>query len=76
MPSEYVSSPHLFAKDSNGNAYAPGWATINFKMKHAIKKHYTVVIGMENITDVRYRTFGSGMTAAGRNFTIGVHASF
>jgi len=76
MPSEYVSSPHLFAKDSNGNAYAPAWTTINFKMKHAIKKHYTVVIGMENITDVRYRTFGSGMTAAGRNFTIGVHASF
>lgn len=76
MPTEYVSSPHLFALDSNGNPYAPAWTTLNLKMKHVIKKHYTVVLGIENIADVRYRTFGSGMSAAGRNFTIGMHASF
>jgi hemoglobin/transferrin/lactoferrin receptor protein len=76
MPAEYVSNPQLFAADSNGNPYAPAWTTVNLKMKQAIQKHFTVVLGVENIMDIRYRTFGSGMAAAGRNFTVGVHASF
>ena len=76
MPSEYIASPHLFTSDSNGNPYAPAWTIINFRMKQGIKKHYTVVFGVDNIADLRYRTFGSGMAAAGRNFSFGIHASF
>lgn len=76
MPQEYIANPHLFASDSNGNPYAPAWSIINIRMKHVIKKHYTLVFGIDNMTDLRYRTFGSGMAAAGRSFSLGIHASF
>ncbi|MFM7078657.1 MAG: TonB-dependent receptor plug domain-containing protein [Bacteroidota bacterium] len=76
MPSEYIASPHLFASDTNGNPYAPSWTIFNFRMKQGFKKHYTLVLGVDNIADLRYRTFGSGMAAAGRNISFGIHASF
>lgn len=76
MPFEYRSSPHLFASDSNGNPYSPAWTIVNLKMKHTIKKHFILTAGFENLMDIRYRTFGSGMAAAGRNLSIGLHASF
>lgn len=59
---------HLYAKDSNGNPYAPAWATFNFKSSFAVAKFITVDAGVENILDKRYRPYSSGITAPGRNF--------
>lgn len=76
MPFEYVSSPHLFASDGNGNPYAPGWTIVNLKAKHTFRKHYTIAVGVDNLTDVRYKTFGSGLVATGRSFHLGLHIGF
>ncbi len=67
---------HVYAVDANGNSYTPAWYTINFKGSYFFNKHISVNAGVENITNQLYRTFGSGISAAGRNFSISVRATF
>lgn len=59
---------HLYAKDGDGNPYAPAWATLNFKSSFAVAKFIMLDAGVENILDKRYRPYSSGITAPGRNF--------
>jgi hemoglobin/transferrin/lactoferrin receptor protein len=61
---------HLYAKDKNGNPYAPNWATLNVKTTFTASKYLTVDAGVENIFDKRYRAYSSGISAAGRNVII------
>jgi hemoglobin/transferrin/lactoferrin receptor protein len=37
---------------------------------------FSVSGGVENLTDVRYRPYSSGITAPGRNFILSLKASF
>jgi hemoglobin/transferrin/lactoferrin receptor protein len=59
---------HLYAKDSNGNPYAPAWTTLNLKSSFVVAKFITIDAGIENMLDKRYRPYASGITAPGRNF--------
>lgn len=68
--------PELYAPDGNGNHYAPGWYTLNFKAMYHLTESLRIVAGLENITDQRYRTYSSGISAPGRNFMISLRASF
>jgi hemoglobin/transferrin/lactoferrin receptor protein len=58
---------HLYAKDVNGNPFAPSWTTLNLKATYAINKIFTFDAGVENLFDKRYRPYSSGITASGRN---------
>jgi hemoglobin/transferrin/lactoferrin receptor protein len=44
----------------------PSWWTINFKMGYTFK-NITLQAGVENVMDINYRVFASGIHAAGRN---------
>ncbi len=66
-PSEY-DKDYLYAKDGDGNIYSPAWYTLNFKLSYRLFDNVEMYIGVENITDQRYRPYSSGITAAGRNF--------
>ena len=66
----------LYAKDENGNNYAPAWQTINFKASYDLSETFTISSGIENITDKRYRPYSSGISAPGRNFTFSLRANF
>lgn len=59
---------HLYAKDENGNPYAPSWFTLNLKGSYQLAKFVGLDAGLENIFDKRYRPYSSGITAPGRNF--------
>ncbi|MCI0752093.1 MAG: TonB-dependent receptor, partial [Flammeovirgaceae bacterium] len=61
---------HLYAKDGNGNPYAPSWWTLNLKASFKASEVLTVDAGFENILDKRYRPYSSGITAPGRNAII------
>jgi hemoglobin/transferrin/lactoferrin receptor protein len=65
---------HLYAKDADGRPYAPSWTTWNFKGSYTPVKYLTVDIGLENIFDIRYRPYSSGITAPGRNVIISLRA--
>ena len=68
-PSE-VSKDYLYAKDGNGNPYAPSWYTLNFRTQYQWNDKITITASLENITDQRYRPYSSGIAAAGRNFIL------
>jgi len=63
---------HLYAKDSDGNPYAPSWGTLNFKTSFNALKYLIVDAGVENILDKRYRSYSSGITAPGRNVIVAI----
>jgi hemoglobin/transferrin/lactoferrin receptor protein len=76
LPLEERGKPELYAVDANGNPYSPAWATINLKGFWKINKLISTSLGFENLTDVRYRTYSSGIAAPGRNFILSLLANF
>ena len=73
-PSEQDKA-YLYAIDSNGNPYFADWYTLNFTGQYLISKSWTVTMSLENITNQRYRTYSSGISAAGRNLILAVKYS-
>lgn len=66
----------LYAKDANGETYAPEWYTLNIKAMYDLSDTFTVDAGIENIADKRYRPYSSGISAPGRNFVVSLRANF
>lgn len=48
----------------------PGWATLNARVTIQPIKYFALTLGCDNIMDLRYRHFASGISAPGRNFFI------
>ena len=74
-PSEQ-SKAYLYATDSNGNPYSPGWWTLNFAGSYAFNQSFLVTFGIDNMLNYRYRPYSSGITAPGRNFIVALRYSF
>ncbi len=66
---------HIYETDKNGHPYAPEWQTFNLKFSYRINAIFSVTAGVENILDVRYRPYSSGIAAPGRNFIISLRLS-
>ena len=62
----------VYAKDELGRNYTPEWYTLNFKVLYYVKSQLSLTAGVENITNRLYRTFGSGISAQGRNFRLAI----
>lgn len=62
------SKPYIYAVDSNGDPFSPSWYTFNFNLTYQLNKNFRLQGGVENILDVRYRPYSSGIVAPGRNF--------
>ncbi len=52
----------------------PSWYTLNFKTAFEVNQHMKLIVGMDNILDMHYRTFASGVSAPGRNFIFSIRA--
>ena len=68
-PSE-IAKDYLYAKDANGNPYAPSWYTLNLRSQYQFKDGLSVTAGLENITNQRYQTYSSGIASPGRNLVV------
>ncbi len=66
-PSERAK-PTIYATDYNGNPYCPAWYTFNIKAMYQLNQYLQVNAAIENIMDLRYRPYSSGIASAGRNF--------
>ena len=73
---EEQNKAYLYALDKNGNPYSPSWYTLNFGAQYKITKAFQINTTLENITNQRYRTYSSGITAAGLNFIAAVSYRF
>lgn len=70
------SRPFLYAQDKEGNPYSPRWYTLNLRSNYKLNDTLTAVAIVENITDQRYRTYSSGIAAAGRNLILSLQYAF
>ncbi|TKG94541.1 TonB-dependent receptor [Puteibacter caeruleilacunae] len=75
LPEDERDKPHLYAKDASGNPYSPSWLTFNFKTSMQLNSVFQVNLGIENIMDLRYRPYSSGVVSPGRNVVLSVRAS-
>ena len=68
-PSEQ-SKIYMYESDRNGLPYSPGWYTLNLKTSFSPLQNLSIQSGVENILNVRYRPYSSGIVSPGRNFFI------
>ena len=54
----------------------PSWMTLNFSSNYAPAKNISIGFQIENITDLNYRYFASGISAVGRNYILSCKYSF
>ena len=54
----------------------PSWCTLNLKYQTTIDENLTFIAGIHNIMDIHYKTFGSGISASGRNFSLTLQSKF
>ncbi|MFK8101328.1 MAG: TonB-dependent receptor [Saprospiraceae bacterium] len=52
------------------------WLTYNLHSTYQFSDHFSLDFAVENITDIHYRTFASGVSAAGRNFIFALRGKF
>ena len=76
LPEEEKGKEYLYAIDEDGNPFSPAWATLNLKTSYRLNKNFSISAGMENILDLRYKSYSSGIAAAGRNFILSGKVSF
>ena len=59
-----------FSEESGEEVWAglPSWHTLNFSIRYELSDAFSFSFGLENIMDMHYKTFSSGISAAGRNF--------
>lgn len=73
-PSE-VEKDYMYALDKNGEPYSPSWYTLNLRSQYKFNNALTLTASLENITDQRYKTYSSGIAAAGRNVILALKYS-
>jgi hemoglobin/transferrin/lactoferrin receptor protein len=54
----------------------PSWYTINLKSSYNISNNIRLMAGIENLLDLQYRTFASGINGSGRNVSVSVLGNF
>ena len=73
---EEQAKTEIYAKDANGQTYSPAWYTANVRATYTTKFGLRAQVGIENLTDVRYRPYSSGVSGAGRNLVVADHVQF
>ena len=54
----------------------PSWWTLNTSAQYKFNDNLKLQVSIENILDLHYRTFASGISAPGRNIVISLRSSF
>jgi len=67
---------NIYAFDEAGLPHSPSWHTFNLKGVFRLGDHWVLSGGIENIADIRYRTYSSGISAPGRNYIASVKVIF
>jgi hemoglobin/transferrin/lactoferrin receptor protein len=67
------AKPFIYAEDADGNPYSPSWYTLNLRASYTLWDRYQLTLGVENLTNQRYRSYSSGIAAAGFNVIAGVN---
>ncbi len=58
--------------DGKADGYNPSWMIYNMRFGYQLPKGFGIQLSVENLLDLNYRYFASGMSASGRNVMISV----
>lgn len=74
--SEINDKPELYAIHNSDPSKdgSPAWYTVNLQGAYDFNKHFQLSGGIENIFDIHYRPYSSGISAPGRNIIIALRA--
>lgn len=73
---EEQGKPHIYARDANGNPYSPSWMLVNLNTQYRISEHVDFNVGIENLSNRRYRPYSSGIAASGTNLIASISIDF
>lgn len=76
MSDEEIVRSYLYLKDAKGLSYSPSWSTLNLKVVFFVSNSLNINLGLENITNQRYRPYAWGMSAPGRNLILSIYGRF
>jgi len=65
-----------YARDDEGRAFVLGWHTLNLKIAYFPSPFIAITAGIENMTDLLYRPYSSGINAPGRNLITSLKVKF
>ena len=65
-----------FSENETGFAGSPQWTTYGLTGTYKINKKLSLNAALENIFDLHYRTFASGISAPGRSLNLGLSYHF
>jgi len=65
----------MYAINDLGQTYSPAWYTINIQSTYEVSKNIVLRIGMENLMNIKYRPYSSGIAAPGRSVFIALRCS-
>lgn len=74
---KWISDYSPFGDDNEDKATAngtPAWQTFNIRVDVQLNKSFSFQAALENLLDVHYRPFASGVSGAGRNFILTLRA--
>ncbi|MEM1215813.1 MAG: TonB-dependent receptor [Bacteroidota bacterium] len=67
-------TPFELATGQHAGSYA--WWTLNGRVALRVRNNWRIRLAVNNVLDVHYRTFSSGISAPGRDVILGVYAWF
>ena len=67
---DYSNSGEDNVGSTPDGTYNPSWMTHNLRWVTEISSNWNCVINLENISDLQYRTFASGVSVPGRNLSL------
>lgn len=76
LPIEERSKTYMYAEDELGRPFSPAWNTLNFRALFSFTEQFSASAGIENLLDIRYRPYSSGLVAPGRNLVLSFRAKF
>ena len=76
MPQEEIGKPAIYATDAQGKPYSPSWMIINLAARIPITSTIQINAGIENLGDLQYRGYSSGIVSPGRNFQLSLKGTF
>jgi hemoglobin/transferrin/lactoferrin receptor protein len=76
LPPEEVGKEYMYALNEAGEPWVPAWHTYNIKCMYQVHSLISLSAGIENIADLSYRPYSSGISAPGRNFILAVRGTF
>lgn len=74
-PSEQAKTA-IYARDADGLPYAPPWHQFDLRGAFQLMPAIQITAALENVTDQRYRSYSSGISAPGRQVVFAVRAHF